>query len=57
VVPRAGLDTILKKKIPSPRRESKPDHPIVQPVASRYTCVLVPVMSNLEPQVSLSKEL
>jgi len=34
---RAGLDMASKIKIPSPRRESKPDHPIVQPVASRYT--------------------
>jgi hypothetical protein len=33
----AGLDTVSKRKIPSPRRESNPDHPIVQPVASRYT--------------------
>jgi len=34
---RAVLDTMSKRKIPSTRRESKPDHPIVQPVASRYT--------------------
>jgi hypothetical protein len=34
---RASLDAVVKRKIPSPRRESKPDHPIVQPVASRYT--------------------
>jgi hypothetical protein len=37
VGPRAGLNTVSKIKIPSPRRESKPDHPIVQRVASRYT--------------------
>jgi hypothetical protein len=33
----AGLDMVSKRKIPSPCRESKPGHPIVQPVASRYT--------------------
>jgi hypothetical protein len=35
--PRAGLHTVPKIKIPIPRRESNLDHPIVQPVASRYT--------------------
>jgi hypothetical protein len=34
---RAGLYTVLKRKIPSPRREPNPYHPIVQPVVSRYT--------------------
>jgi hypothetical protein len=28
--PRAGLDAVVKRKIPSLRRESNPDHPIVQ---------------------------
>jgi hypothetical protein len=37
VGPRAGLNTVEKKKIPSPRRDSKPDHPTVQPVSNRYT--------------------
>jgi hypothetical protein len=38
VVPRAVLDTaVVKRKIPSPRRESNPRTPIVQPVAQRYT--------------------
>jgi len=36
--PRAGLDLVVKRKIPSPRRESKPDHPIVQPVGSHAHC-------------------
>jgi hypothetical protein len=36
VGPRAVLDTVVKKKIPSPRRESNPRTPIVQPVAQRY---------------------
>jgi hypothetical protein len=30
---RAVLDAVVKKKIPSPRRESNPRTPIVQPVA------------------------
>jgi hypothetical protein len=29
--PRAGLDTMVKRKIPSPRRESNPDHPLYSP--------------------------
>jgi hypothetical protein len=35
--PRAVLDAVVKRKIPSPRRESDPRTPIVQPVAQRYT--------------------
>jgi hypothetical protein len=37
VGPRASLDTVSKRKIPSPCRDSNPDHPIVQPVVSHYT--------------------
>jgi hypothetical protein len=37
VDPRAVLDTVVKRKIPSPRRESNPRTQIVQPVAQRYT--------------------
>jgi hypothetical protein len=37
VGPRTVLDAVVKRKIPSPRRESKPRTPIVQPVAQRYT--------------------
>jgi hypothetical protein len=37
VGPRAGLDAVMKGKIPSPRRESNPRTPIVQPAAQRYT--------------------
>jgi hypothetical protein len=29
--PRSGLDTVVKRKIPSPRQESNPRTPIVQP--------------------------
>jgi hypothetical protein len=37
VGPKAVLDAVVKKKIPSPRRESNPTIPIVRPVAQRYT--------------------
>jgi hypothetical protein len=37
VGPRAVLDAVVKRKIPSPRRESTSRTPIVQPVAQRYT--------------------
>jgi hypothetical protein len=33
VGPRAVLEAVVKRKIPSPRRESYPRTPIVQPVA------------------------
>jgi hypothetical protein len=34
VGPRADLDTVVKRKIPSPRREWNPRTPIVQPVVA-----------------------
>jgi hypothetical protein len=37
VSPRAILDAVVKRKSPSPRRESNPRTPIVQPVGQRYT--------------------
>jgi hypothetical protein len=37
VGPRAVLDAVVKKKIPSPCRESNPTTPIIQLVAQRYT--------------------
>jgi hypothetical protein len=40
VGPRARLDAVVKRKIPSPRRESKPRTLIVQPVVQRYTAQL-----------------
>jgi hypothetical protein len=33
VGPRVVLDAVVKKKIPSPRRESNPRTPIVKPIA------------------------
>jgi hypothetical protein len=35
--PRTVLDVVVKRKIPSPRRESNPRTPIVQPIAQSYT--------------------
>jgi hypothetical protein len=37
VGPRAVLDVVVKRKIPSPRWESNLITPIIQPVAQRYT--------------------
>jgi hypothetical protein len=37
VGPRAVLDAVVKKEIPSPRQESNPRTPIVQPAAQSYT--------------------
>jgi hypothetical protein len=37
VDPRTVLDAVVKRKIPSLRRESNPRTPIIQPVAQRYT--------------------
>jgi hypothetical protein len=37
VGPRAVVDAMVKRKIPSPHRESKPRTPTVQPVSQRYT--------------------
>jgi hypothetical protein len=38
VGPGAGLDAVVKRKIPSPCRDSNP--PIIQPVVQRYTTEL-----------------
>jgi hypothetical protein len=39
---RSGLDTVSKRKIPSPLGESNPDHSIVRPVARPYTDWAIP---------------
>jgi hypothetical protein len=36
VGPRAGLDTLSKRKLPSPRPGYEPGHPIFQPIVNRY---------------------
>jgi hypothetical protein len=41
VGPRAVLDAVAKRKIPSSRRESNPRTPIVQPVTQHYTLILI----------------
>jgi hypothetical protein len=46
VGPRAVLDSVVKRKIPSLLRESNPRIPIVQPVAQRYTDWAVQIQSN-----------
>jgi hypothetical protein len=46
VGPRAVLDAMVKRKIPSPRRESNPRTPIVQPVAQRYTDWAIAALVN-----------
>jgi hypothetical protein len=48
VGPWAGLDTVSRKKIPIPRRESNPEHPIVQLVASRYTDWTIPALKCID---------
>jgi hypothetical protein len=57
VGPRAVLDAaVVKRKIPSPRRESNPRTPIVQPVAQRYTdwAVTALVIWYVAEQIPLS---
>jgi hypothetical protein len=53
VGPRAVLDAVVNRKIPSPRRESNSRTPIVQPVAQRYTdwaiTALLPVCTGFKP--------
>jgi hypothetical protein len=36
VGPRAVLDAVVKRKIPSPRRKSNPRNPIVQPLVKKW---------------------
>jgi hypothetical protein len=45
---KSGLDAVVKRKIPSPRRESNPDHPIVHPIASRYTDLSITAPENID---------
>jgi hypothetical protein len=46
VGPRAILDAVVKRKIPSPRRESNLRTPIVQPVTQRYTDWAITVLKD-----------
>jgi hypothetical protein len=49
-----GLDTIPKRKIPRPRWESNPDHPIVHPVASLYTDWAIPALQSFSTVSEIS---
>jgi hypothetical protein len=51
VSPRAVLDTVVKRKLPSPRRESNPRIPIVQPVAQRYTDWAIRALNKMRVQI------
>jgi hypothetical protein len=51
VGPEAVLDVVVKRKIPSPRRESNPKIRIVQPVAQRYTWKTIKTYRNLSGEV------
>jgi hypothetical protein len=46
VGPRAGLDTVSKRKIPSPPPNSNLDHLTTQPVVSHYTYRATPALST-----------
>jgi hypothetical protein len=46
VGPRAVLDAVVKRKIPSPRREWNPRTSIVQSVAQRYTDWAIMAVQN-----------
>jgi hypothetical protein len=55
VGPRTVLDVVVKRKIPSPHRESNPRTPIVQPVAQCYTdwaitalCMCICALKNID---------
>jgi hypothetical protein len=45
--PRAVLDSVVKRKFPSPHREANPRTPIVQPVAQRYTDGAITALHDL----------
>jgi hypothetical protein len=49
---RAVLDAVVKRKIPSPRRESNPRTPIVQPVAQHFRKAKVLESSHPPPPTS-----
>jgi hypothetical protein len=44
---RAVLDAVVKRKIPSLRRESNTRTPIVQPLVQRYTDWAITALTNL----------
>jgi hypothetical protein len=50
---RAVLDAVVKRKIPSPRRESNPRTPIIQTVAQRYTDWAITATNYLNKNIRL----
>jgi hypothetical protein len=56
VGPRAVLDMVVKRKIPSPCWESNPRTPITHPVAQHYTDMIYRIYDDTE-QCRWSKEL
>jgi hypothetical protein len=52
--PRVVLDAVVKRKIPSPHRESNTRTPIVQPVAQRYTDWAITALSIITHALLLS---
>jgi hypothetical protein len=57
VGPTADLDTVVKRKIPSPCQESNPRIPIVQPVASRYTDWVITALISSTPELNMNFDL
>jgi hypothetical protein len=57
VGPRTVLYAVVKRKIPSPLRESKPRIPIVQPVAQLYTTHLLRPNNIVFLYVKLNKNI
>jgi hypothetical protein len=53
VGPRAVLDAVVKRKIPSSRQESNPRTPIVQPVAQRYTDWAMTALANMREVINM----
>jgi hypothetical protein len=51
VGPRAVLEAVVKRKIPSPRWESNTRTPIVQPVSQRYTYWVITALPSSEVDI------
>jgi hypothetical protein len=54
---RAILDGVVKRKIPSPRRESNSRTPIVQSVAQRYTDWAITALNSVRSKIIVNDEL
>jgi hypothetical protein len=55
VGPRSVLDAVVKRKIPTPRRESNPRTPIIQPVTRRYTDWAITALQRIINSLKLKK--